>query len=99
MKLRLGIIGTNFISDMLCDAVLQSSDMELGAVYSRKQETGDAFAKKHGIPNIFTDYEAFLNSDLDAVYVASPNGVHCRQTIQALEHGKHVLCEKVMAVN
>lgn len=99
MKLRLGIIGTNFISDMLCDAVLQSSDMELGAIYSRKQETGDAFAKKHGIPNIFTDYEAFLNSDLDAVYVASPNGVHCRQTIQALEHGKHVLCEKVMAVN
>ena len=74
-------------------------EAELYAVYSRKQETGDRFAKKHGIPRVYTDYDAFLDSGLNAVYVASPNFVHCEQTLKALRRGKHVLCEKVMAVN
>lgn len=99
MKLRLGIIGTNVISDHLCEAADQVPSVELFAVYSRKQETGNAFAARHSIPNVYTDYEAFLDSGLDAVYVASPNGIHHDQTIAALKHGRHVLCEKVMAVN
>ena len=48
---------------------------------------------------MYTDYEEFLDSGLDAVYVASPNFAHCAQTLKALNHKKHVLCEKVMAVN
>lgn len=99
MNLKIGIIGTNFISDNFAEAADLVPGAVLQAVYSRKQETGDAFAAKHGIPEVYTDYETFLGSGIDAVYVASPNGVHCRQTLQALEHGKHVLCEKVMAVN
>ena len=99
MKLRLGIIGTNYISDNLYNAASQVPDVDVCAVYSRTQESGDAFAKKHGIPQVYTDFETFLQSDLDAVYVASPNYVHCRQAIEAMNHGKHVLCEKVMAVN
>lgn len=99
MELKLGIIGTNFISDNLANAAFQVPGVILDAVYSRKQETGDAFAKRHKIPNVYTDYEEFLSSDIDAVYVASPNFAHCRQTLLALGHGKHVLCEKVMAVN
>ena len=99
MNLNIGIIGTNFISSDFCEAAASVSEAELYAVYSRKQETGDRFAKKHGIPRVYTDYDAFLDSGLNAVYVASPNFVHCEQTLKALRRGKHVLCEKVMAVN
>lgn len=99
MNLKIGIIGTNFISDDFCEAAMQVPGAELYAVYSRRQETGEAFAAKHSIPRTYTDYEEFLDSGLDAVYVASPNSVHCSQTLKALEHKKHVLCEKIMAVN
>ena len=99
MALKIGMIGTNFISDDFCAAAAQVPGAELFAVYSRKQETGDAFAARHGIPQVYTDYDEFLDSGLDAVYVASPNSAHCAQTLKALNHKKHVLCEKVMAVN
>ncbi len=99
MVLKIGMIGTNFISDDFCEAAAQVPGAELFAVYSRKQETGDAFAAKHNIPRVYTDYDEFLDSGLDAVYVASPNFAHCSQTLKALDHKKHVLCEKVMAVN
>ena len=99
MALKIGMIGTNFISDDFCEAAAQVPGAELSAVYSRKQETGDAFAARHGIPQVYTDYDEFLDSGLDAVYVASPNFAHCAQTLKALNHKKHVLCEKVMAVN
>lgn len=92
--LRLGVIGTNFISDQLCDAAKQCG-ITLSAVCSRREETGNAFAKKHGIPAVFCDFEAFCDSDLfDAAYVASPNFCHFPQSKALLEHGKHVLCEK-----
>lgn len=99
MALKIGMIGTNFISDDFCEAAAQVPGAELFAVYSRKQETGDAFAAKHNIPRVYTDYDEFLDSCLDAVYVASPNFAHCSQTLKALDRKKHVLCEKVMAVN
>ena len=99
MALKIGMIGTNFISDDFCAAAAQVPGAELSAVYSRKQETGDAFAARHGIPQVYTDHDEFLDSGLDAVYVASPNFAHCAQTLKALNHKKHVLCEKVMAVN
>lgn len=99
MRIRLGIVGTNYISDNLCQVAMQVPGVELYAVYSRKQETGEAFAEKYKILHVHTDYVTFLESGIDAVYVASPNGVHCRQTMEALRHKKHVLCEKVMGVN
>lgn len=99
MRLKIGIIGTNFISSDFCEAAALIPEAELYAVCSRKQETGNGFAGKHGISRVYTDYDAFLASGLDAVYVASPNFVHCEQTLKALSRGKHVLCEKVMAVN
>lgn len=99
MALKIGMIGTNFISDDFCEAASQVSGAELCAIYSRKQETGDAFAARHGIPRVYTDYDEFLDSGLDAVYVASPNFAHYPQTLKALNHKKHVLCEKVIAVN
>lgn len=98
-KLKLGIIGSNFVSDWLCEAARLTEDFELYAVYSRTEEKGSAFAEKHGIARVFTDMEDFLSSDIDAVYIASPNKLHASQTIDALSHGKHVLCEKPIASN
>ncbi|HRX58224.1 MAG TPA: Gfo/Idh/MocA family oxidoreductase [Eubacteriales bacterium] len=98
--LRVGMIGTSFICDWMCDAARRTDTCEMHAIFSRDDARAKAFAEKQGIPLAFSDFEAFLNCpELDAVYVASPNSAHYRQTIAALEHGKHVLCEKPTAVN
>lgn len=92
-----GIIGTNFISDSFAMA-LSAVGGKATAVYSRKRETGEAFAKKHGIPFVFDDLTAFFASDaFKTVYIASPNCAHKEQALSALAHGKHVLCEKPIA--
>lgn len=70
------------------------------AIYSRQQQTGDTFAAKHAIPKIYTSLDDMLkDGEVEAVYVASPNAIHCRQTIQCLEAGRKVLCEKAFASN
>ena len=85
--------------DWLCDAVELTDGIVNHAVYSRTVERGTEFAAKHGIPNIYTDMEAFLSSDIDAVYIASPNFLHGPQAIAAMNHGKHVLVEKPAALS
>ena len=62
MKIKLGIVETNFISDRLYEATSNVSEVEIGAVYSRHQETGDRFAEKHGIKNVYTDYGKIAES-------------------------------------
>ncbi|MDR1172596.1 MAG: Gfo/Idh/MocA family oxidoreductase [Bacteroidales bacterium] len=99
-RLRFGVIGTNFISDWVIAGGRQDERFELAAVYSRTQETADAFAARHNIPHTFTSLEAMVAGPLiDAVYVASPNALHAEQSICCMEHGKHVLCEKAFASN
>lgn len=97
--IRLGVIGTNFVSDWLCDSVAVSEGIINHAVYSRTQEKGKEFAEKHGIPHVYTDMEAFLLSDVDAVYIASPNFLHEPYAKKAILHGKHVLLEKPATLN
>lgn len=97
--IKLGIIGSNFVSDWLCDSVDVSEGIVNYAVYSRTAEKGQEFADKHRIPNVYTDMEAFLSSDIDAVYIASPNFCHFSQAMDAMNHGKHVLVEKPGALN
>lgn len=98
--LRIGIIGTSFVSDWICDAARASAHCAISAVYSRDPERGKVFAEKQGIVAVYSDEAAFLSSsDFDAVYIASPNIAHYRQTLAALSHDKHVLCEKPFAIN
>ena len=92
--LKLGIIGTNFVSDWLCDAVKETDGIENSAVYSRTHEKGSEFAAKHGIGCVYTDMDEFLCSDIDAVYIASPNKFHYEYAMKAVKAGKHVLLEK-----
>lgn len=93
-EIKLGIIGTNFVSDWLCEAVAVSDGIVNHAVYSRTAEKGGKFASKHGIDIVYTDMNEFLSSDIDAVYIASPNKLHFDYAKSAMEMGKHVLLEK-----
>lgn len=93
--MRFGIIGTNWITDRFIKAANQHPEFTIGAVYSRTKETGSAFAEKYGVEKVYTDLTALFSSgDIDAVYIASPNAFHAEQSILAMEHGIHVLCEK-----
>lgn len=97
---RFGIIGTNWITDSMIEAALQVEGFQLTAIYSRTEDRAKEFAKKHGIQFIFTDIEEMAASEvLDAVYIASPNSFHAKQTLSFLNRGKHVLCEKPMTSN
>ena len=98
-EIKLGFIGTNFVSDWMAESVTLSKGIVKHAVYSRTEESGRAFAEKHGIPTVYTDLEAFFSSDIDAVYIASPNFLHYSQSLNAIRHGKHVLVEKPAALN
>lgn len=99
-KIRFGVFGTNFITDWVIAGAREDERFELAAVCSRTQERGTEFAAKHNIPHIFTSLEDMVQSDvIDAVYIASPNYKHAEQSILAMSHGKHVLCEKPIASN
>lgn len=99
-QIRIGVIGTSFVSDWICDAARQTNACQIAAVYSRDGARAEAFAERQGLSHAFSDEAAFYACpDFEAVYVASPNCAHCRQTLDALAQGKHVLCEKPMAIN
>lgn len=99
-KIRFGVVGTNFITDWVIAGAREDERFELAAVCSRTQKRGAEFAAKHNIPHIFTSLEDMVQSDvIDAVYIASPNYKHAEQSILAMSHGKHVLCEKPLASN
>ncbi|WP_044640557.1 Gfo/Idh/MocA family protein [Risungbinella massiliensis] len=97
---RIGVVGTNWITDRLLDAAKDIADFQLTAVYSRTSEKAKEFASKYGVTNLYTDLEEMATSqEIDAVYIATPNSYHAQQAILFLENGKHVLCEKPMAAN
>ncbi|MEG6590537.1 Gfo/Idh/MocA family oxidoreductase [Paenibacillus barengoltzii] len=98
--MRFATIGTNWITERFIQAALETEQFALTAVYSRTEEKGREFAAKFGDPQVYTDLKALAaSSDVDAVYIASPNSFHAEQAILMMDHGKHVLCEKPMASN
>ena len=97
--LRWGILGPGRIAPRLVRAIGSSARAELLAVASRDADRAAAFAAKHAIPQSLGSYDALLAApDIDVVYVALPNHLHAEWTIAALQAGKHVLCEKPLAV-
>ncbi|KAA9004746.1 Gfo/Idh/MocA family oxidoreductase [Paenibacillus spiritus] len=100
MRIRFGVIGTNWISDRFVQSALENEEFVLSAVYSRSEEKGRDFAEKYAGASIYTDLADMAASpEVDAVYIASPNSLHAQQAILCMNHGKHVLCEKPAASN
>lgn len=97
--IRWGLLSTANINRRLIPAIRASERGELVAVASRDTGKAADYAASWDIPQSFGSYEAMLNSDaIDAVYVSLPNHLHAEWSIYALEHGKHVLCEKPFAI-
>jgi predicted dehydrogenase len=97
---RWGIAATGGIAAGFAQALRETEGAELVAVCSRSQERADAFAREHGIARAHGSYEALAeDADVEVVYVATPHSRHCADAIRYLEAGKHVLCEKPLAVS
>lgn len=101
MRIRWGLIGCGDISRRRVAPALRDSRLcELVAVSRAKAELAEAFAKEFGARRWCADWQDLLmDYEIDAIYVATPVHLHAEQTIAAAERGKHVLCEKPMALN
>jgi xylose dehydrogenase (NAD/NADP) len=99
-KLNWGLLSTANINRSLIPPLLASPRSRLVAVGSRDQSKGEAYARQWNIPRAYGSYEALLaDPQIDAIYISLPNGLHAEWTIRAVEAGKHVLCEKPLAIS
>ena len=100
MVIRWGIIGLGDIAERnFVPALAKAADAQLVSVYSRSAEKGRAFVAKHKVPRAYDALDKMLaDPELDAVYIASPNAIHAEQSVAASRAGKHVLCDKPMAL-
>lgn len=101
--IRFGIIGTGRISDWVMAGASQDPRIKVTAVCSRSAANAEAFIRRHLIAEGAKAYtsvaEMAADPDVDAVYIGTPNQTHCDYTLTCLKAGKHVLCEKPLAVN
>ena len=99
-RLRWGVLSTaNIARTKVVPGMLKSERSEVIAVGSRDVAAASGFAAELGIPRAHGSYEALLaDPDVDAVYIPLPNHLHLEWTIAAARAGKHVLCEKPLAM-
>jgi 1,5-anhydro-D-fructose reductase (1,5-anhydro-D-mannitol-forming) len=98
-KVRWGLIGATTISKEWMIGAIREAGGEVVSVMSSDAERGKAYAKANGIPKSTTRLSTLLNAGIDAVYIATTNELHKAQTLAAAKAGKHVLCEKPLALN
>lgn len=99
-KLNWGIIGTGRIAGIFAAGVQASRTGRLVAVGSRTLEAAEKFANTWDIPHRYASYDEVLaDKEVQAVYIATPHPWHAEWSIKAAEAGKHVLCEKPIALN
>lgn len=98
--IRFATIGTSKITDKFLEAAKCCEEFQLQAVYSRSRDKAKAFAAKHAAGTYYDSLEELSeDSKVDAVYIASPNYMHCQQAITMMRAGKHVICEKSLGSN
>jgi predicted dehydrogenase len=98
--IKFGLIGCGDIAQKRVAPALRDSPIcELVAVSRAQSQLAESFAREFGALRWYADWRELLTDDyIDAVYVATPVNLHAEQTIAAIEAGKHVLCEKPMAL-
>ena len=99
--IRWGILSSSsFAVAHIVPALLQCEGIELAAISSRSADTARALAAKLGFPRAHGSYQELIDdAEIDVVYNPLPNHLHVPWSIKALEAGKHVLCEKPLAMN
>lgn len=95
-----GILGTGLIAHEQMVPALQTAELvDLRAIASRSQETAKSFARNHSIPQAYGSYEELLADDqISCVYLPLPNHLHGKWIRNAADAGKHILCEKPLAL-
>lgn len=95
-----GVIGIgNIVQGTIAPAMVAEPHCELVAATSRDRGRADAFAARFDVPGAYTDYEEMLaDPAVEAVFIATPNALHPEQVIAAARAGKHVLCDKPLAI-
>jgi predicted dehydrogenase len=98
--IKYATIGRGSIVDSYIKGAVISEKFELSAVYSRNYDTGMEYAEKWGCEKVYTTIKDLANDpEIEAVYIASPNVCHAKQTEVLLKGGKHVICEKPITTN
>lgn len=98
--IKLGIIGTNWITGQFIEAAHESKEFQLTSVYSRSEAKAKDFGEQYGATNFYDNVTDFFASDsFEAIYIASPNSLHFEQIKLAIEAGKKVIAEKPMVSN
>ncbi|GAB1471073.1 Gfo/Idh/MocA family oxidoreductase [Chloroflexota bacterium] len=97
--LNWGLLSTAKINQALIKPLRASKRTRLLGAASRSQSNAETYARAWDIPRAYGSYEALLaDPDIDVVYNSLPNHLHAEWTIKALQAGKHVLCEKPLAL-
>jgi len=99
-SVRVGLVGSRFVSTIHAEALKRVPTAELFAVCSPTEGHAADFAKRHGVRHAFRDYHKMIEApELDLVVLGCPNDLHCEYTELAAAAGKHVVCEKPLALN
>ncbi|RWK53112.1 Gfo/Idh/MocA family oxidoreductase [Mesorhizobium sp.] len=99
MTVKWGLIGASTIArQFVINAIRAQADGEIAAVMSSSPERASAYARENGIALAVSTLDALLGSDIDAVYISTTNELHLEQALAAIRAGKHVLCEKPLAL-
>ncbi len=98
-KIKWGIAGCGrFAENSFLPAIRLTRKSTVASVYSRDGNRAKFLSEKFGISKAFNNYDEFLKSDIDAVFVSSANVHHYEQVIKAAKAGKNILCEKPLAL-
>lgn len=99
-QIRWGFIGASTIADEHMVGAVRQAGGEVLAIASSSDERATLFAKAHSIAKAYGSTATLLaDKEIDAVYISTTNDLHCEQVIAAANSGKHVLCEKPMALS
>lgn len=99
-RLKTAVIGTGFMGRVHLEALRRVEHVDIIAVVGRRMESAKKLAELYDVPTALDDYgELLKNTDLDAVHICTPNASHYPMTKAAILAGKHVLCEKPVAIS
>src|SRR5262245_48401581 len=97
---RVGLVGSQFVSTIHAESLKQVPGAELFAVCSPTGDHAEQFARKHGVRHHFRDVRKMLEApELDLMVLGCPNDLHCEFTELAAQAGKHIVCEKPLCLN
>ena len=100
MSIKWGLIGASTIArQFMINAIRAQADGKIAAVMSSSPERAQAYAVESNIPLAVSTLDELLDEDIDAVYISTTNELHLEQALAAITAGKHVLCEKPLALN